>query len=204
MEVQKLARVRVSPSRPGLHVKQTHRVIELAFAGMMAAWESFLEDTTIHYLAGAATASGYAPTLRMGRCKDISHAYQVYSGKPDYDPNKRFLEWTNPSMVVERARLFFQQGHPYDGPLTEYGPRLLDATKIRNRVAHASAKAGEQFKEVARRLRGGQLHQGFRVGNLLQSPVTAPFGHTLLVSGKTVFEAYLAILRDAAKRIVPT
>lgn len=157
----------------------------------------------MRYLAGASTNSGYAPRLRLAACESLEHAYRVYSGKPTFDATRQYLDWREPTTVVNRARTFLYQGHPYTGPLTQYADRLKDATKIRDRVAHASTKAIEEFKTVARRLRGGPLHQGYRVGDLLLSAATIHFGHDASTNGWTVFEAYRRIFEDGARRIVP-
>lgn len=50
----------VKPSaRPTLHPKYKVQVVELAFMGVVAAWEEFLEATLVRYVAGAKTTSGY-------------------------------------------------------------------------------------------------------------------------------------------------
>lgn len=202
-DVQRVASVRPSPGRPTLHIKHSLRVSELAFMGMVSAWEDFLEQTTMRYLAGGKAGSGYAPQLRLSACSDIGHAYKVYSGMPKFDPTRDYLDWRVPTTVVDRAKVFFAGGHPYDGPLLLYAPRLKDALRLRDRSAHSSRKANDQFKEVARQLRGRALHQGYRVGDLLRSQCTGNFGFKAISSGKTVFEAYVGLYRDAAGRIVP-
>ncbi len=201
--VSRLSAVRAAANVPRLHPKQAHRVVELAFMGAIAAWEDFLEETTIRYLAGAIADSGYSPRLRLGKCENIEHAYRIYSGNPAYDATKQYLNWRDPTSVIAAAKLFFYQGHPYTLPLTNFGARLKDAVKIRDRVAHSSTKAREDFNKVARRLRGGPLHQGYRVGDLLTSNANNNFGHTTLCGGKTVFGAYVTILKECATRVVP-
>lgn len=171
--------------------------------GMLAAWEDFLEQTTMRYLAGAFTTSGYTPRLRLAACESLEHAYRVYSGKPTFDPSRQYLDWREPTTVVDRARTFLYQGNPYTGPLTQYSDRLKDAAKIRDRVAHASTKAIEEFKTIARKLPGAPLHQGYRVGDLLLSAATTHFGHGASTNGWTVFEAYRRMFEDCARRIVP-
>lgn len=201
--VQKVAAISPRAATPRLQVKQTHRVVELAFLGMMASWEQFLEHTTVRYMVGARTRSGYSPRLRMAKCESLDHAYRVYGADPGYDPHRQYMDWRNPRVVIDHAKLFFYQGQPYAGALGTFADRLADANKIRDRVAHASTKAGSDFKNVARRLRGSNLHQGYRPGNLLLSKVSVEFGHKPHSASRTVFEAYERILTEAATRIVP-
>ena len=62
--VQAMGTVRQSKTCPKLHVEHVRRVIELAFMGMVAGWEDFLEQTVVRYLTDAKTDSGFAPKLR--------------------------------------------------------------------------------------------------------------------------------------------
>lgn len=81
-----------------------------------------------------------------------------------------------------------------------------EATKIRNRVAHSSAKCKADFKVVALRLlmlqAGGKLKQSYTAGNLLLAPTTSVFG-SLHNAGVTIFEAFIRMYEDLANAVVP-
>jgi hypothetical protein len=200
----------IHPNAPrSLHSKHVRRVEELAFLGVCGAWEEFLERSMVRYMAGAKTSSGFAPTLSLGKCQNIPHAYQVVSGDPDHDPLKHFLTWTNPPAVVKLGRIFFKQGEPFTCAITKRFAPLKLAVRIRNRVAHASEKCKDDFKSAALSLLGrastDKLGQGYRVGDLLNEPVPAAiFGSTTASSSATVFQAYMQMYRELAKAIVPT
>ena len=49
-----------------LHPKHARQIVELAFMGVVSAWDEFLERTLVRYVAGAVTDSGYAPTAYSG------------------------------------------------------------------------------------------------------------------------------------------
>ena len=51
-------------SRPSLHAKHVRRVVELAFMGVIDAWEEFVTLTLVRYIAGAKCDAGYSPTAR--------------------------------------------------------------------------------------------------------------------------------------------
>lgn len=78
---------RVHPNAPnGIHPKHVRQVVGLAFMGVIAAWEEFLERTLVRYVAGATTDSGHAATPKFGRATSISHAYELLSQDANYDP----------------------------------------------------------------------------------------------------------------------
>jgi hypothetical protein len=190
-----------------LHPKHVYRTVELAFMGVCAAWEDFLEATIVRYLANAETDSGYRPRLRVGPCQDIPHAFQVLSGKPEYDPEEHYLPWTSPTGVVRLAEVFFASGAPFKTPLTRETARLKHAVKVRNRVAHASEKCKADFREAANSIMqrpiNTPLGKGYRVGELLSGNASAYFGAHIPALHISVFEAYMRAYTQLAEEIVP-
>jgi uncharacterized short protein YbdD (DUF466 family) len=195
----KLERVNTGTG-PGLHSKHVRRVVELAFMGIVAAWEEFVEQTMVRFLCGA--KAGGLPTLRITGCQKIVHAYQLISGDPDYDRDRRHLNWSSPDQILKKAGLFFECGGTYTGPLRKYKDKLLQASLIRNRVAHSSSKARTQFIKTAKELRESQkLSQGYRVGDLLlENPEKRPW---VSLRGNNYFEKFASIYEDLARTIVP-
>ena len=163
-----LALETINPAgRPGLHPKHVRRVVELAFLGVVAAWEDFVEAVFVRYLAGAASPSGFVPTMRVGKAVTVAHAYTILSGNPNYDPEKNYLKFSDPKWIARQAKVFFDQGRPFNIG-TAHADALRDAVVIRNRVAHSSKKCKAEFKTVAtRRLAPAVTWQGFRAGDLL-------------------------------------
>jgi hypothetical protein len=199
----------INPNTTGkqLHVEHARRAVELAFLGVVASWEEFLEQTFVRYMMGVSTDSGFSPHLRLGNAASIAHAYHVLSGDPDYDPNRHFSRFGDPRWVIASSKLYFEQGSPY---ATRMQPRievLQYAVKLRNRVAHSSTKVRSDFKAVAQThlgLVGDQpLAQGYRVGDLLVTPVTKLFGASAKDRGLNYFSAYVEMYRTLANGIVP-
>lgn len=206
--VVRLSTVRASTIHPKLHVKQARRVVELAFMGIVAAWEEFLEGTMVRYVAGAKTVSRFSPTPRVGSAKSIEHAYQLVTGDPEHDSAKHYVSWNDPAAICKLARVLFEGGRPFAGTLDgTHCQALKDAVKLRNRAAHSSEKCREDFKEVARRFKGlekgAKLSQSFRVGDLLLEKATRCFGDRARNKGWTFFEAYCEMYKELAKKIVP-
>lgn len=205
--VQKVGAIHPNTKGPRLHTEHVRRVIELAFLGIVSAWEEFLEQVFVRYLAGAKSDSGYSPTLRVGKAIDIGHAYHIVSADPEYDPAKLYLRFGEPGWTVSVAKIYFEGGRPFAPALTDNKDRLMDAMKLRNRVAHASTKCREDFRKVARSFFGlpanGGLSQGFGVGDLLMKPAERHFGDKARDKGWSIFYSYVRLYGRLAKTIVP-
>ena len=136
--------------------------------------------------------------------RQISATYHVISGDPNYDPESGYLKFSDPRWVVDSAKLYFDAGRPYATAMTPKLDRLKDAVKLRNRVAHASAKCRAEFKTVALAFlvpANGALSQGYRVGDLLLAPAVRHFGPA--AQNGTFFKAFAETYRSLAGSMVP-
>lgn len=205
-----VAAVRALPSKVrsgpavGIHPKHVQKVVELAFMGVVSAWEEFLEDSLVRYVAGAKSTSGYSPTPKYGQAQSIGHAYELLAQDAHYDPNKNYLKVSDPRWVSRTADFFFHP-HPY-GCLSQHVDLLQRASSIRNRVAHSSVKCRHEFNLTAEHFMhfpNGVLSQGFGPGALLLKPVQRHFGQAANQTGQTHLEAYLTLFESLAGVIVP-
>lgn len=188
----------------GIHPKQTDQVIGLAFMGMVAAWEEFLERVLVRYVAGAKTNTNYSPTPKVGKAKGIPHAYEILSQNPNFSPQKNFLKVTDVTWITKTADFLFTQ-HPFSC-LTQKVSVLKHASAIRNRIAHDSEKCKEDFKKTALHFlqpQNGQLVQGFGPGALLRAPVRRDFDQVLIAQSTSHFDAYADLFRQLASNIAP-
>jgi len=156
-----------------LHPLQATKIIELSFMNIISAWEEFVQGVFIRYMIGGISESGYSPVLRVGKCQNLNHALELVSGKESFDPSIDYLDWSNWSEVIRRAKIFFGGATPFSF-LTENQQQLLkDGVIIRNRVAHSSHKCKRAFSDLAKRYlglrRNESLPKGFSVGRLLIS-----------------------------------
>ena len=192
---------------PRLHTEHARRVVELAFLGLVSAWEEFLEQVFVRYTAGATTDSGFAPPLRMGATTSIAHSYHVISGDPDYDPTRHYAKFSDPKWVIATSKLYFEQGSPFSTRLHPKLEPLQHAVKLRNRVAHTSRKVRSEFKRTALihlgRGPGDSLTQGYRVGDLLVAPAERIFGQQARNQSLSYFQAYRTMYESLAVRVVP-
>jgi len=189
---------------PGLHPKYVRQVVELAFMGMVASWEEFLEMAMVRYVAGAKTKAGYAPTPRFGRATSIQHAYQVLSSNPKFDPAKDYLKVSDPKWVTNLADFLFSN-HGF-GDVKAKADLLGHAAVIRNRVAHSSKKCRADFKATALHFlapANGKLTRGYGPGDLLMALVARHFGQPAVQARKTHFAAYTDLFESLASKVVP-
>ncbi|MCC7142262.1 MAG: hypothetical protein IT349_09200 [Candidatus Eisenbacteria bacterium] len=183
-----------------LHSRQARRVVALSFLWLMAAWESFLGDSILRYLAGAKSPGGWAPDLALGPARSLRHAVAVMSGRPKVNPDTMYLNWTTGD-ALGRCKLYFAPGDRIGVLLRDYKSMLDDAAVIRNRVAHASPKSRAAFKGVAMRFRGQALYQSYSVGDLLLEP--RPGFFPAAAPGGNVLESYWALFFHLCDQLVP-
>ncbi len=191
-------------NNPGIHPKYVGQVFELAFMGLVASWEEFIERSLVRYLTGAQTNSGYKPALKFGKADTIKHAYELLSLDPDYKPERSYLKVSDPRWVRRVADFYFSR-HSYS-VLQNASDLIKHANSIRNRVAHESTKCRSDFKATAIHFlhpAKGQLKQGYGAASLLQAPVQRHFGQPAINQNKTHFEAYCYFFKELAVKIVP-
>lgn len=189
---------------PGIHPKHARQITGLAFIGVIAAWEEFLERTLVRYLAGAATDSGYTASPKYGRATDLGHAYELLSQDANYDSQKHYLKVSDARWVWRTADFFFSQHH--FGLLSPKADLLSNANRIRNRIAHDSDKCKADFKVAAvwfLQPANGNLTKGFSPGELLLTTATRNFGNPLNGAGVSHFEAYMRVFEGLANGVVP-
>lgn len=193
------------PRNSPVHRKQAERIVALAFMSVVAAWEEYVIDSFLRYLCGARSPSGYSPALRLGACKDLSHATDVLSGQSEFNIEKNFLSMNSWEKVISSAKIYFAGGSPFSALDQNDAAILLKAVAIRNRVAHKSPKCRAQFLNAARAHIGvaqnNPLPQGIDPGRLLTTEVTHIFPITS--PPQRYYEAYSAWFRAKANTLVP-
>ncbi|MGD2089656.1 MAG: hypothetical protein PVH61_26000 [Candidatus Aminicenantes bacterium] len=187
-----------------IHPEQAKKIFSLAFLDVLVGWEDFIAACFIRYLAGAKAPSGYFPRLRTGECESIKHAYEVLSGIEGFDPLKRFLRWSSWNEILQKARIFFENGKPFSLVTDQERQRLNDAFIIRNRIAHSSEKCRHDFKRIARQHLGmpdgGKLKRGYSVGALLLETSSRGFGR---VKKGHFFINYMNLFIHLVNKIAP-
>jgi hypothetical protein len=134
----------------GIPFFQLEEIAELSFLKVYLAWERFLEEAFARYLCGARSVGGFLPRS-YAEPRNLDHARQLVMMAPQRI--LRYADWANRELIIRRAELVFRDGKPFVQPLQAGALDLDDMGIIRNRIAHGSAHAKEQFlKLVHRRL----------------------------------------------------
>ncbi len=162
-------------------------ITESAFLKIFIAWESFLERSFVLFMMGTPSASGNA-VVRYVFPTSEDHANKILIG------TLRYVDWSQPENVRKLARLFFDNGEPFNTTIAEVQSDLFDLKTIRNAAAHLSSTTTESLD----RMSTGKLHRpcsGMTVYNLILAPDPG------LGAGSTILQTYLSTLDAAAHKI---
>jgi len=125
---------------------------EMSFLQIFLAWEDFLDQTFIGYMCGGKTASGYRPKSFI-KPINMKHARDVLRGA------RPFVDWLNGQEVIDRAKLYFNDGEPYCKALQGALVKLDEMKTIRNAIAHRSEKSRLELENCCRRIHGYRLRR---------------------------------------------
>jgi hypothetical protein len=148
--------------RKQLKAVQLEALYEATFLRIFSAYESFLEDSLAHFMAGYSTSTytpTAAPTATLHR--SLKSARAALYGK------KRYLLWHDVGTTIKRAQVNIS-GCPVEMALTGNQSNLEDYASIRHHIAHNSRDSATQFAAAANRLTGS-THR-LRPGHLLRAP----------------------------------
>ena len=126
-----------SVGRLELRVRRLEALYETAYLRIFLLWEDFLEESFLRYLCGYESTIGPA-TLRGSKSPTLSSAAQAVIGTRDY------VSWANPNTVASRSR-YFMNGALHETVLNSNLARLVGFVSVRNRIAHSSDYARQQF-----------------------------------------------------------
>jgi len=159
----------------------------IALLKMHMSWEDFLENVFVRYLCGGQTASGYSPILLQVPFSVITTAYSTLLGRNNY------INWS-PHNVISQASRFFDLGEPFSSAIAASRNKLNEINIVRNRFAHRSDFATNEFEKVIRNTLG-YIPRGINSGRwLMMIDPSNP--------GLMFLDGYASILRVTARSIV--
>jgi hypothetical protein len=163
-----------------LHPERVEMIYEMAFFRCYLAWEEFLEQSFVRYLAGYVSAL-YTP-LRTGvAVGTIAAANSVYLG------GRPYKLWHDPGVVIARAAGFLV-GSPHETVIRSAMADLTQYAAIRHRIAHAQSNAKNQFDSACVALIGHHV-RGSKPGKLLRMAHPGPPGGALNPSFRWLHQA---------------
>jgi len=158
--------------RRELSISRLEALYEGAFLRMFLVWETFLEQTFYRYLCGHVSVLGGCTLINPAH-PTITVAETTVLGGNDY------VSWANPTKVIARAQRFMV-GSFHEAVLRSDLVRLGHFTSIRNRIAHPSRFAQDEFDTATRSL-ALRRYAGSSAGRFLRDrAVSAPIPKTWL------------------------
>jgi hypothetical protein len=118
-----------------------------AFLNMFIAWETFLESAFAAYMTGEPTAAGRLPT-RYVSPQSTDEAKVMLIG------TQRFFDYGNHENVRKIARMFFQNGDPFEPHISSLIGDLADLRTMRNASAHITSTTQTALDALAQGIFG--------------------------------------------------
>jgi len=177
-----------------IRIDQRERLCEMAFVAIFTSWEEFLETSFENYLAPGSKMTKLVVT--KVKVVDVSTARDVIRG------DRRYVDWADPDQVRTRAKVFFEDGEPYETAISSALGYLKKMRVIRNRCVHFSQYAADQYNKMIREIFGA----GKKVtpGHLLLNPPPSGILSAGLPSNcSSTFELFTAVLDTACCIVVP-
>lgn len=188
-----------------IHPVQATKIIELSFMNIISAWEEFIQAVFIRYMIGGVSEAGYSPSLRIGKCQSLNHAFETISGKDGFDPAVDYLDWSNWPKVILKAKIYFHDAKPFSNLTANQTHLLRDSVILRNRIAHSSDKCKRDFRDLAKRYlalkKTQSLPKGLTVGRLLNSEGVRGFSKEY--RSNNYYQSFSVLFHELADIIAP-
>ncbi|WHP19294.1 hypothetical protein [Cellulomonas sp. ES6] len=161
--------------------------LESAQSRAFRAYENFIENVFLSFMTGEPSVSG-AAVGRYVTPPSREHARRMLQGKA------RFLDWADPSTVIERGEYYFYPDGHLSVAVTQSWNMIDWMRKIRDHIAHNSVESAAQYRKVVAALLLIEPPVAPRPGELLQMrPRRGPFkGREVLASLFSDLEAFVA------------
>lgn len=163
-------------------------IAEGAFMRFFTLWEMSIQRSFIHYCSGGQTLNNIMPACRLQNCDEALVKKILVAGY-------KYLDWSDPGYIRDRALTFFEEGIPFHNPLIGKAQVLSHARKIRNVIAHDSPESWNSYAEVQRHNFTVERNFPISPGQLLRVRAkgrTKTWGEFYL---DEIAEAFAAVLR---------
>ncbi len=175
-----------TPAGTPMHVRDIEEIAALCLLRLALSWESFVEDSFLRYLCGAASLQNAVPQNTGARSPSIGDAFKLLAGPNNY------LAWPA-AEITNRANQHFLAGGPYASAVGAASGILSEIQVVRNRMAHRSEFSKNRFTAVVR-AHVGHVPRGTTPGRFLR--MTTPVS-----GGVSVLEHYTGSLTITASVI---
>ncbi len=124
--------------------REMYLLTEAIFFNAYRAYENFVRDIFLLYCLEKQTIGGMRVNSYL-KPRDFGHAELLIQS------SMRFLDWTSPDGMIERAELYLKDGFPVKLPYTSFRVVLGDYKKVRNHIAHNSKESLDAYKNVLKK-----------------------------------------------------
>jgi hypothetical protein len=138
----------LNPSgQPLLPIIDQKQITIAAFLNMFISWETFLECAFMDYMTGASTIGGRFP-VRYVSPSNAGTARAMVIG------TQRYFDYANHDNVKKIARMFFENGDPFEPHISSMIQDLADLRTMRNASAHVTSTTQTALESLALRTFG--------------------------------------------------
>jgi len=120
-------------------------IAEALFLRVFTAYESDVEKIFLHYVTGGASLQGARANSYLS-ITDEAAARKLTKGA------LKFLSWAKPDEIKRTAEIYLENGWPIAAMMSSASHYLADCERVRNRIAHNSIEAMQQFNTAQRNL----------------------------------------------------
>lgn len=124
---------------------EREQITASGFLNLFVAWEGYLESTFTSLMIGGPTLSGTHP-VRYALPPSPESAQQMLMG------TNRYFDFANPELVRKMAKLYFENGYPFEPHLSALATDLADLRTMRNASAHISFTTQRALEALAQRI----------------------------------------------------
>ncbi|WP_414154016.1 hypothetical protein [Pseudomonas sp. BNK-43-a] len=125
----------------------TDASVEAIFLRAFTAYENDVEQIFLHYATGGITLNNLQPTSHLNTT-DRALARNIVKGA------NKFISWAQADSLAKTAKLYMREGWPLAVVVSANSQFLSDGERVRNRIAHNSPEAIQQFRIVQRNMLG--------------------------------------------------
>jgi hypothetical protein len=97
-------------------------IAEGAFMRFFTLWEMSIQKSFIYFCTGGLTLNNVLPVCRLQNCDEMLVKKILIAGY-------RYLDWSDPGFIRERAMTFFEEGTPFHSPVIGKSQVLSHAKK---------------------------------------------------------------------------
>lgn len=130
-------------------------VVEIAMLRLFSLVESTIESIAVKALCGARYLDSSLPlVIQRSRSAQAAITSMENYGRG----KKRILRWTKSSEIKDNIAFVINGLDPINSVLDSHGMILDEMRKVRNRIAHSTGSARQQFRHVVLRRYGAYVN----------------------------------------------